>query len=140
MKNDNNYNECVDYLVSSMPTQSPPTKSQQPMKDSAPFDSPAYQNYKTLVDKEREQIDASNITESLYRLGYKIDNLLSKIISQLDTVLKDEFNPDDVTCSVDDKEVDCDTWEEVNTVNPLTHTVTYNQETNEYKVVKKSPN
>ena len=140
MKTNNEYNTLVDYLASTMPTQSPPTKSQQPMKDSAPFDSPAYQNYKALVDKEREEIDASNITESLYRLGYKIDNLLSKIISQLDTVLKDEFNPDDVTCSVDDKEVDCDTWEEVNTVNPLTHTVTYNQETNEYKVVKKSPN
>ncbi len=110
------------------------------MKDEAPFDSPAYKNYKALVDKEREQIDASGLTEYLYRLGYKIDNVLSKIISQLDTVIKDEFNPDKVTCSVDDKEVDCNTWEEVNTVNPLTHTVTYNQETNEYKVVKKSPN
>ena len=135
-----NYAECVDYLVSQMASQSLPTKSQQPMKDSAPFDTPAYQNYKAQVDKEREQIDVNNITESLYRLGYQIDNVLSKIISQLDTVIKDEFNPNNVTCSIDDKEVDCNTWEEVNTINPLTHTVTYNQKTNEYKVVKKSPN
>ena len=120
-----NYAECVDYLVSTMPSQSLPTKSQQSMKDSAPFDTPAYQNYKAQVDKEREQIDVNNITESLYRLGYQIDNVLSKIISQLDTVIKDEFNPNNVTCSIDDKEVDCNTWEEVNTINPLTHTVTY---------------
>ena len=110
------------------------------MKDEAPFDTPAYKNYKALVDKEREQIDVSNLTESLYRLGYKIENVLSKIISQLDTVIKDEFDADKVTCSIDDKQVDCNTWEEVKTVNPLTHTVTYNQEKNEYRVVKKSPN
>ena len=51
------------------------------MKDEAPFDSPAYKNYKALVDKEREQIDASGLTEYLYRLGYKIDNVLSKLIN-----------------------------------------------------------
>ena len=112
MKSNNEYNILVDYLVSTMPSQSPPTKSQQTMKDSAPFDSPAYQNYKALVDKEREQIDVNNITESLYRLGYKIDNVLSKLISQLDTIIKDEFDADKVTCSIDDKQVDCNTWDE----------------------------
>ena len=96
----NNYNELVDYQVQSM------------NKSEPPFDTQAYKNYKALVDKEREQIDASGLTEYLYRLGYKIDNVLSKIISQLDTVLKDEFNPDKVTCSIDDKQVDCDTWDE----------------------------
>ena len=40
--------------------------------------------------------------------------MLSKIISQLDTLIKDDFNPDKVTCSVDDKEVDCNTWEDPN--------------------------
>ena len=135
-----NYAECVDYLVSQMASQSLPTKSQQPMKDSAPFDTPAYQNYKAQVDKQREKYAEMSITEMLYDLGYKIDNALGKIISQLDIVLKEEFNPNNVTCSIDDKEVDCNTWEEVNTINPLTHTVTYNQETNEYRVVKKSPN
>ena len=112
MKNDMYYAECVDYLVSQMAAQSIPTDSQQTMKDSAPFDTPAYANYKAQVDKEREQIDVSNLTESLYRVGYKIDNVLSKLISQLDTITNDEFNPDKVTCTIDDKQVDCNTWDE----------------------------
>ena len=74
----NNYNELVDHQVQSM------------NKSSAPFDTDAYRNYKELVDKEREKIDTNNITESLYRLGYKIDTLLSKIISQLDTIIKED--------------------------------------------------
>ena len=96
-----NYNELVDHQVQSM------------NKSSAPFDTQAYRNYKELVDKEREKIDTNNITESIYQLGYKIDTLLSKIISQLDTLIKEDFNPNNVTCSIDDKEVDCETWEEV---------------------------
>ena len=97
-----NYNELVDYQVQSM------------NKSSAPFDTQAYRNYKELVDKEREKIDTNNITEAIYQLGYKIDTLLSKIISQLDTLTKEDFNPNNVTCSIDDKEVDCNTWEETN--------------------------
>ena len=81
-------------------------------KYSAPFDTEAYANYKALVDKEREQIDTSNLTEYIYQLGYKIDTVLSKIITQLDTLLEDDFNPDNVTCSIDNKEVDCNTWED----------------------------
>ena len=81
-------------------------------KSGAPFDTEAYANYKALVDKEREQIDATNLTEYIYQLGYKIDTVLSKIITQLDTLLEDDFNPDNVTCSIDNKEVDCDTWED----------------------------
>ena len=81
-------------------------------KYEAPFDTEAYANYKALVDKEREQIDASNLTEYIYQLGYKIDTVLSKIITQLDTLLEDDFNPDNVTFSIDNKEVDCDTWED----------------------------
>ena len=96
-----NYNELVDHQVQSM------------NKSSAPFDTQAYRNYKELVDKEREKIDTNNITESIYQLGYKIDTMLSKIISQLDTLIKEDFNPNNVTCSIDDKEVDCETWEEV---------------------------
>ena len=98
----NNYNELVDHQVQSM------------NKYEAPFDTEAYRNYKELVDKEKEKIDPNNITEAIYKLGYKIDTLLSKIISQLDTLIKEDFNPDKVTCSVDDKEVDCNTWEETN--------------------------
>ena len=73
----NNYNQLVDYQVQSM------------NKSEAPFDTEAYRNYKALVDKEREKIDTNNITESLYRLGYQIDTLLSKIISQLDTIIEE---------------------------------------------------
>ena len=76
----NNYNELVDHQVQSM------------NKSSAPFDTQAYRNYKELVDKEREKIDPNNITEAIYQLGYKIDTLLSKIISQLDTII--EYNKD----------------------------------------------
>ena len=96
------YNELVDHQVQSM------------NKSEAPFDTDAYRNYKELVDKEREKIDPNNLTEYIYQLGYKIDTMLSKIISQLDTLIKDDFNPDKVTCSVDDKEVDCNTWEDPN--------------------------
>ena len=78
------YNELVDYQVQSM------------NKSEAPFDTEAYRNYKALVDKEREKIDTNNITESLYRLGYQIDTLLSKIISQLDTIIE-ENNKDWLT-------------------------------------------
>ena len=81
----NNYNELVDYQVQSM------NKSNTfYSKDDAPFDTQAYKNYKALVDKEREQIDTSNLTEYIYKLGYKIDTLLSKIISQLDTIIKED--------------------------------------------------
>ena len=58
-----------------------------------PFDTPAYRNYKALVDKEREQIDTDNLTESIYKLGYKIDTLLSKIITQLDVLLEKDYPP-----------------------------------------------
>ena len=73
-----NYNELVDHLVTTM------------NKSEPPFDTQSYANYKALVDKQREQIDKDGLTESLYKLGYKIDTLLSKIISQLDTLIEDK--------------------------------------------------
>ena len=86
-----NYNELVDHLVSTMPSQSPMTKVTQ-SKDNycAPFDTEAYANYKELVNKEKEKIDPDNLTEYIYKLGYRIDTLLTKIISQLDTVLEED--------------------------------------------------
>ena len=74
----NNYNELVDHLVTTM------------NKSEPPFDTQSYANYKALVDKQREQIDKDGLIESLYKLGYKIDTLLSKIISQLDTLIEDK--------------------------------------------------
>ena len=107
------YNELVDYQVQSM------------NKSEAPFDTQAYNNYKELVNNEKEKIDPNNLTEHIYKLGFKIDTLLAKLIGQLDeisTTLEEDFN---------------DNVEEEITVNPLTHKVTYNKVTNEYKVVER---
>ena len=109
----NNYSQSVDHLVNNM------------NKSEAPFNTEAYANYKAQVNKEKEQIDPNNLTESIYKLGYRIDTLLAKLIGQLDeisTTLEEDFN---------------DNVEEEITVNPLTHKVTYNKVTNEYKVVKR---
>ena len=89
MKSNNEYAECVDYLVTQM-RQTSPTNSQQTMKDSAPFDSPAYANYKAQVDKQREHISEVGITNALYELGYKIDTLCSQLIKLCDKILEEE--------------------------------------------------
>ena len=89
MKTNNNYNELVDHLVSTMPTSSP-TDTQQTVKDSAPFDSPAYQNYKAQVDKQREHISEVGITNALYELGYKIDTLCDQLIKLCDKILEED--------------------------------------------------
>jgi hypothetical protein len=107
------YNQAVDHLVQSM------------NKSEAPFDTEAYRNYKELVNNEKEKIDPNNLTESIYKLGYRIDTLLAKLIGQLDeisTTLEEDLN---------------DNVEEEITVDPLTHKVTYNKVTNEYKVVER---
>ena len=84
------YNELVDHLVSTMPKSTTPKMTQSKDNYSAPFDTEAYANYKALIDKEREQINSDNLTEYIYKLGYRIDTLLTKIISQLDTVLEED--------------------------------------------------
>ena len=121
----NNYNELVDHLVSTMKPQSDNNSSTFYSKDDAPFDTQAYRNYKELVNNEKEKIDPDNLTEHIYKLGFKIDTLLAKLIGQLDeisTTLEEDFN---------------DNVEEESTVDPLTHKVTYNRVTNEYKVVER---
>ena len=84
------YNELVDHLVSTMPKSTTPKMTQSKDNYSAPFDTEAYANYKELVNKEKEKIDPDNLTEYIYKLGYRIDTLLTKIISQLDTVLEED--------------------------------------------------
>ena len=118
------YNELVDYQVQSM-NRFESTSDTFYSKDDAPFDTRAYKNYKQLVDKEREQIDSDNLIESIYKLGYRIDTLLSKLIGQLDTIIESELEEEN-----DNKEKEI-------TVDPLTHKVTYNSETNVYNVVKR---
>ena len=85
----NNYNELVDYQVQSM-NRFESTSDTFYSKDDAPFDTQAYKNYKQLVDKEREQIDTNNITEYLYKLGFRIDQQLQRIIDKLDNILEEE--------------------------------------------------
>ena len=89
MKTNNNYNELVDHLVSTMPTSSP-TNSQQTVKDSAPFNTQAYQNYNAQVDKQREIYSEMSITEQLYDLGYKIDTLCQQLIQLCDKIIEED--------------------------------------------------
>ena len=79
---DNNYSECVDYLVSQMNSQTPPTNSQQ-----------SYEDYKAKVDKQREEYDGKDIIEALYMFGYKIDKTLEKLINQVDKLLEEDSPP-----------------------------------------------
>ena len=95
MMNDNEYAKCVDHLVSTMNSNMTPKSSQQ-----------SYEEYVQKVNKEREQIDVNNIIESIMRLGYQIDSALSKIIDSLDNLTDDKFDPNEITCTVDDKQVD----------------------------------
>ena len=121
----NNYASQVDHLVNTMKPQSEESKWYSVHKDDAPFDTQAYKNYKELVDKGKEQIDPNNLTEHIYKLGYRIDTLLAKLIGQLDEISEglDEEQNDNVEVEI--------------TVDPLTHKVTYNRVTNEYKVVER---
>ena len=107
------YASKVDNLVNTM------TKSEPP------FDKTAYANYKSLVDKKREEIDGDNLIESIYKLGYQIDQSLERILERLDYIIGGE------------NEEEYDNPEQEITVNPLTHKVMYNRETNVYNVVKK---
>ena len=79
---DNNYSECVDYLVSQMNSQSSPTNAQQ-----------SYEDYKAKVDKQREEYDGKDIIEALYKFGYKIDKTLEKFINQVDKLLEEDSPP-----------------------------------------------
>ena len=79
---DNNYSECVDYLVSQMNSQTPPTNSQQ-----------SFEDFKAQVDKQREEYAHLTITEQLYDLGYKIDTLFAKLINICDKILEEDSPP-----------------------------------------------
>lgn len=85
-KDNDNYAEKVDHLVESMN-----------------YDE-KFNYFRSLPI--REQLD------NIRNIGRKLDGQLSGIIGQLDTILNNEFDPDKVTCTIDDKEVDCNTWDE----------------------------
>ena len=83
------------------------TNNQEP-----PFDSQAYKNYVEQLDKHSAE-SPDDLIERIKQIGFRIDQSLERIISRLDVILEDDFDPDKVTCTVDDKKVDCDTWEDV---------------------------
>ena len=79
---DNNYAECVDYLVSQMNSQSSPTNAQQ-----------SFEDFKAQVDKQRAEYANLSITEQLYDLGYKVDTLFAKLINICDKILEEDSPP-----------------------------------------------
>ena len=65
---------------------------------------------KELEDRMKKPIPEQ--FEDLMIAGAKFIQSLDKLIESIDWVQLDKFDANKVTCSVDDKEVDCDTWEE----------------------------
>ena len=54
-----------------------------------PFDSEAYANYKKLVEETRAK-QSDNLVEEITKIGFRLDQALSKIIDQLDKIIKDD--------------------------------------------------
>ena len=65
---------------------------------------------KELEDRMKKPIPEQ--IEDLKIAGAKFIQSLDKLIESIDWVQLDKFDANKVTCSVDDKEGDCDTWEE----------------------------
>ena len=77
--------------------------------------------------KELEDAMSKSIPEQIEDLkiaGAKFLQSIDKIIESLD-----KFDPDQVTCSVDDKKVDCDTWGETDYAECVDHLVDSMEET-----------
>ena len=119
------YNELTDHLVTTMKPQS-----------EAPFDTPAYRNYKELINKQErksfdelyEEFSSKSIEDqvnNLKELGRQLVTRIDGIVDKLNVIIEDIEEEEN-----DNQEVEI-------TVDPLTHKVTYNKETNEYKVVKR---
>ena len=60
---------------------------------------------KELEDRMKKPLNEQ--IEDLKIAGAKFLQSIDKLIASMD-----KFDPEKVTCSVDDKEVDCETWEE----------------------------
>ena len=71
---------------------------------------------KELEDAMNKPLDKQ--IEDLKIAGAKFLQSIDKIIESLD-----KFDPDQVTCSVDDKKVDCDTWGETDYAECVDHLV-----------------
>tara|TARA_B100000287_G_scaffold97586_1_gene89647 strand:+ start:483 stop:668 length:186 start_codon:yes stop_codon:yes gene_type:complete len=54
-----------------------------------PFDTEAYRNYTERLDVYLKK-EPNELIESIKKLGFKLDQQLDKIISQLDRILEDD--------------------------------------------------
>ena len=62
-------------------------------KPEPPFDSEAYANYKKLLDETRAK-QSNNFVEEVTKVGFRLDQAIAKIISQLDVII-DELEEDE---------------------------------------------
>ena len=80
--------EHFDYLVSTMKKSTPANEQEQTDNLEAPFNTEAYANYREQV-KQYSLNTNENMIEMILQLGFKLDQTLDKIISQLDTLIED---------------------------------------------------
>ena len=64
------------------------------IKPEPPFDSEAYANYKKLVEETRAK-QSDDFVEEITKSGFRIDQALAKIISQLDRIIEEIEGEDD---------------------------------------------
>ena len=58
-------------------------------KPEPPFDTEAFENYKQQL-KQYQDKSVPQLEEEITKLGFKLDQALAKIITQLDTIIKEE--------------------------------------------------
>jgi len=97
-----NYNELVDHLVTTMrPPFVPKKVTQSKSNYEAPFDTPAYANYRdSVTPKERKSFDelyeeysSKSIDEqvkNLKELGRELVSRIDRIVANIDVILEDD--------------------------------------------------
>ena len=105
------YNQLIDHLVSTMKPQSDNNSSTFYSKDDAPFDTPAYGNYKELVNKqERKSFDELYEEFSSKSIEYQVNNLKElgrQLVTRIDGIV-DKLNViiEDIEEEENDKKID----------------------------------
>ena len=57
-------------------------------KSEPPFDTKAYENYKKLLEETRAK-QSDNFVEEITKVGFRLDQALAKVISQLDMIINE---------------------------------------------------
>ena len=57
-------------------------------KPEPPFDTEAYANYKKLLEETRAK-QSDDFVEEISKAGFRVDQALAKIISQLDRIIEE---------------------------------------------------